>query len=158
MSMSLKDMLSFLKRLNMTVINICYWYKIKIQFENKLIIDTRIKFCIYTRRAFRLHKTHQWRSIPNKLNRGKIQIEEHWGPKFIKVLPNTAKVIYFLGRKKTLSISKIQNVCKQLNYKYDHINKCWLLSWWYPRNKNSTSSGIDQELLFTLKLWYTRYS
>ena len=26
---------------------------------NKLIIDTRTKFCIYARRAFRLQKTHQ---------------------------------------------------------------------------------------------------
>ena len=38
--------------------------KIKFRMEmrnmsNKLIIDTKIKFCIYTRRAFRLQKTHQ---------------------------------------------------------------------------------------------------
>ena len=38
-------------------------------FANKLIIDTRTKFYIYARRAFRLQKTHQWRSNPKKLNR-----------------------------------------------------------------------------------------
>ena len=27
------------------------------------------------------------------------KVEEHWGPKFLKVLPNTAKVIYSWGRK-----------------------------------------------------------
>ena len=26
---------------------------------NNLILDTRIKFCIYARRAFRIQKTHQ---------------------------------------------------------------------------------------------------
>ena len=30
-----------------------------IKYNYKLIIDTRTKFYIYTRRAFRLHKTHQ---------------------------------------------------------------------------------------------------
>ena len=29
----------------------------------------------------------------------KFEVEEHWGPKFLKVLPNTAKVIYAWGRK-----------------------------------------------------------
>ena len=37
--------------------------------SEKLIIDTRTKFCIYARRAFRLQKTHQWRSNPTKLKR-----------------------------------------------------------------------------------------
>ena len=36
---------------------------------NKLIIDTRTKFCIYARRVFCLQKTHQWRSNPKKLKR-----------------------------------------------------------------------------------------
>ena len=27
----------------------------------KLIVDTRIKFCIYARRAFRLQKTDSWK-------------------------------------------------------------------------------------------------
>ena len=45
--------------------------KLKLRMEignvsNKLIIDTRTKFCIYARGAFSLHKTHQWRSNPKK--------------------------------------------------------------------------------------------
>ena len=36
---------------------------------NKFIIDTRIRFWIYTRRTFRLQKTHQWRANPKKSKR-----------------------------------------------------------------------------------------
>ena len=42
---------------------------------NKLIIDIRTKFSIYARRAFRLQKTHQWRSNPKKLKRPNMPLK-----------------------------------------------------------------------------------
>ena len=62
--------------------------------KSKLTTDTRMKFCIYARRACRILKTHHWRS--------------NWGPKFFKVLPNTAKVILSWGRK-TLVFQKFKS-------------------------------------------------
>ena len=119
---------------------------------NKLIIDTRTKFYIYARRAFRLQKTHQWRSNSKKLKKSQIkyEVEEHWDPKFLKVLQNTAKVIYAWG----LSIKKNSKFCKQLIYKYNYINdnscqlkKCWLLGLWYPRGNKSPPAVASTQWL-----------
>ena len=53
---------------NLTLVGFSYPFDhILIISINKLIIDTRIKFSKYARRAFRLQKTHQYRSNPKKL-------------------------------------------------------------------------------------------
>ena len=79
---------------------------------------------LYARRAFRLHNTHQWRSKQLKSQRN-TKVKSIEDRKFLKVVPNTAKVIYSCDKKinKPLLFQQTSN-CTKWNQLYS-----WLKSW-----------------------------
>ena len=84
--------------------------------SRQIVIESTRIIIQYSRRAFRLHKTHQWRSYQKKYKATQVQ---SWRPLRIqntqKVVPNTAKVIYSWD-KKILSFSKKSKFCTQEIY------------------------------------------
>ena len=68
-----------------------------------VIKGTRL-IILYTLRTFRLYQTHQWRLDQNSIeSETSTKLKIISDPKFLKVVPNTAKVI-FAQDKKILSI------------------------------------------------------
>ena len=106
----------------------CKNRKLFLFLVNKLIIDTRTKFSIYARRAFRLQKTHQWRSNPKNLKR----------PNKVRCWRALSK-FYILGS----FLGIIDRACSWRHTAYTRICLSCSSMWW---TRNPTRNSIQVAL------------